>query len=231
MNGCLGKMRSTLLWTVILGFACCMGCASPGSARRPNSMALDEDLTSVDTSKESVAVFTLRIANQLKPGHQMKAQRVVFIGQDKEPIHYKLEDPYREVDGQYKEQLVSVSIPAGKYELEDVYAAGRIGILSAWHFEHPVNATVDVAPNSIVYLGHLTLTNREKKEGERATGMAIPLVDQALAGMSTGALDIIVTDQEKEDISAFIQAYPCLKNRQIQKSIMRLCGNSPAPGE
>jgi len=46
------------------------------------------------------------------------------------------------------------------------------------------------------------------------------LIDQAVAGFSTGTFDVVVEDKYDEDMKLFISEYPALQNTKVEKSIL-----------
>ena len=99
-------------------------------------------------------------------------------------------------------------------------AGGTEEHLLLWHFNFPLNTEFELPPGSVVYLGHIVMTNRERKQGEERSGDVVPLVDQAVSGYSGGTMDITITDRSAEDIPKFIEKYPCLKGMTIKTAIM-----------
>jgi hypothetical protein len=67
----------------------------------------------------------------------------------------------------------------------------------------------------------LELEPCERKEGEKRSGLVLPLLDQAVCGFSGGTFDITVTDRSATDIPYFLRAYPALTGMTIGKAIMQ----------
>jgi hypothetical protein len=87
-------------------------------------------------------------------------------------------------------------------------------------FFTPLHETVEIKPNTIVYLGHIDATVIERKDGELRAGPVIPLVDQAVTGFSGGTWDISVSDQFDNDVTAFKKDFPALSNASIERDVL-----------
>jgi len=79
-----------------------------------------------------------------------------------------------------------------------------------------VNATTP----GVYYLGHVDATVRERTGNEFKAGAPIPLIDQAVAGASSGTFDVAITDRWTQDESLFKNKYPALKKATINKSVL-----------
>lgn len=212
-NGRFG-VRHPGAWA-LLGLMLLGGCGG-------QSMALQRQKTSLDTSKKSIALFTLRVSNQFKPTHQAKAFTlfVVPVGDPRKSTEFCLDVSYQRAAEQYYEYLVSIDMEPGAYRIGNVTGAGYDPLVN-YTFEFPLGARFDLPPNGVVYLGHVTMTNRERKEGEPPSGSSFSLVSQAVAGYSNGTMDITIVDRADEDLPAFTKAFPVLRGCQIQRAIFR----------
>ncbi len=146
---------------------------------------------------------------------------MVSIHSNKEKV-FAANKPYKEGKKEYFEYLVSVDLEPGEYSLGRIEGEGLAGggFLIAGHFGFPVNARFTLS-SGITYLGHVKMTNRERKEGEQRSGGIFPLIDQTVCGFSGGTFDVTVSDRSETDIPAFIEAYPRLKDVNITKAIMQ----------
>jgi hypothetical protein len=61
---------------------------------------------------------------------------------------------------------------------------------------------------------------RERQENEFKAGPSIPLIDQAVAGASTGTFDIKISDNFVKDEAIFRSKFPALVGVPIRKSIL-----------
>ena len=79
----------------------------------------------------------------------------------------------------------------------------------------------DLEPNTLVYLGRIEMINRTRNEGEKRSGIILPILDQALGGFSRGTMDISISDSYDEDVGMFKLYYPVLKNYTVKKDIIK----------
>ena len=197
---------------VIAGFLA--GCSST------KPMAL-KDYKAGKAPANPIGLFSLRMENAYKPSFQPKVKTVEIIPTaDKKAKVFEVDAPYREGEKQFFEYLVSVDLPPGEYQLGNIFG-GRGNILVSGWFKFPVEASFTLPANGVSYLGHVTMVNRERKEGEKRSGGTTPLIDQSVTGFSGGTFDITVADRSEEDIPAFKQAYPAINGAEIQKVIMQ----------
>lgn len=181
------------------------GCASIKDA------PISKDVTSVDTSKESIAFMTVRVSNQKSPSYQPN-MKYAFVWEDKvsdrKKYSFKVEDPTSKSDGKYNEYLVSFQVKPGEYVVRELFAqSGFFPVIGT--FGVPVFKKVVVPANKVVYLGHVdaTVVDRTSDEQLRA-GPVVPLIDQAVVGASGGTFKIDIQDKYDAD-TAFVKGkYP-----------------------
>lgn len=82
----------------------------------------------------------------------------------------------------------------------------------------PLMADLQVKPNSVTYVGRVTAKLRDRVGGEFRAGPVIPLLDQAVSGMSGGTWDIAIENQGDKDIGLFRAAYPVLNKVTIDSA-------------
>jgi hypothetical protein len=211
-----GLVFSTLMVltaTVLFG-----GCATV------KPMPLSGETKTLDLSKETVAIFTVKTSNPFKPGYQPHVSYVHVRqngGQEKkETFSFSVNDAYSKVENQYDEYLVSISLPPGKYKLRHI--GGTSGVFPVHgNFAVPVFADVELKPNKLVYLGRVEATLRERKnDSEIRGGSPIPLIDQAVTGFGKGTFDINIYDNYDKDVALFKQIYPVLKSYSVEKAVL-----------
>jgi hypothetical protein len=184
---------------------------------------LSEPLTSLSQSKEAVAFFSLRIMNRHKPGFQPNVSHVFVWETDKEKreqYSFKVDDPYRQGKDEFNDYLVSVRLPSGGYVLRQIFgSAGFFPIRGM--FAAPVFKRFELSPGTIVYLGHIEATIRARKsDDELRAGSLIPLIDQAVTGLSGGTFEIQISDDYDNDLIAFGEKYPGLVGATIERSVL-----------
>lgn len=201
----------------VLGLGIFMtGCAA--------NMALVKGQDSVDLSDKSIALVSVKISNKNTPDYQPRLLYAFFFadseGAEKTHIDVKNE-PQKSEPNQYNEYLLSFSLKPGTYNFSAIWGGYNIPLLLNAMCVIPLNYKVEVKPNSIIYLGHIDATIRERKnDTEERAGSLIPLIDQAVAGFSSGTFDVLINDNFDEDIKAYLTVYPVLQKHKIIKSIL-----------
>ena len=186
-------------------------------------MALTPKTKSIDLSKKSIVLMTTKLANTNVPGHQ-PTLGYVYVGPCEKgkgkKYNFAADAPYIVKKKQYNEHLVSMALPPGDYALTNMYGFRRVPLLLAASCVVPLEKKFTLEPDEILYIGKVDATIRKKEDGEKAAGGPFPLIDQAVAGFSTGTFDIEVLDNYNEDIQLFKSQYPILQGREIEKAIM-----------
>src|ERR1035437_1810609 len=103
------KRITNCLLSVVMMFVF-SGCAA--------NMALTKGQEQVDLSEKSIALASIRISNQNKPGYQPNLLYAFFIANssDAERTHVDLKiDPSKSEKDQYNEYLMSFTLKPGKY--------------------------------------------------------------------------------------------------------------------
>jgi hypothetical protein len=217
MDGIPEKYRRVLV-TCGIGLVCMTLFAGCSSQR---TMALAGGSKGMDLTNESIGVFTLRTSNRLKPAYQPRVGRInVILAGSKKAAAFRVGKPSSEGKNAFYEYIISVKLKPGTYGIDRVIGGSGVPLLVKGIFDFPVGASFELPPNAIVYLGHVDMVNRERKEGERRSGGLLPLIDQAVTGYSQGTFDVTISDRNETDLPLFKQAYPALQDRTIEKVIM-----------
>lgn len=192
------------------------GCASP--------MALKKGMTSVDTSQESVVVFSLQLANDNSgPKWYPYPKEVWFWSDDMRNDRRKgfnLSDA-RCITGRgnFCTRLISVRLNPGDYTLTGiiVLASGLSGTAEGYV---PIYLPLQVRANEIVYIGNIEAVNRKRSKGDLAAGAIFPLLPQQSSGFAKGTFDVQVFDNYDEDILLLEEAYPVLSEHEVKKRLL-----------
>lgn len=186
-------------------------------------MAISEKTQALDTTQESIAVFTLKISNQYKPEHQPAVYSIGLrsISKDKTVKYgFKLDEPYNQVENQFKEYILSIDLPPGNYELQVVRGFSD-GPRPQGCFLVPAWADFELKPNEVVYLGRIEATNRKRQnDSEERAGPVTPLIAQRVSGFYDGTFDVKIYDNYDEDVVLFRQKCPVLQNCTVKKRIL-----------
>ena len=213
-------VKYRLFLIVCLIFATC-GCAG-------HRMALNNGQSDIDVSKKSIALISARISNQYKPKYQLDIVTTYIC-----PLSQA--DCSRSYDGIYKtssynriknteegfnEYLLSFELESGTFNLDSMGAIYQSALITGGGIV-PLKFELDIRPNSVIYLGHLDIVMRERKnDGEIRAGRIYPLIDQATIGTSSGTFDVVVEDKYEEDVKLFISEYPALQRARIEKYLL-----------
>ena len=182
------------------------GCAS-------HQWALNNKMTTLDTSQESIALMMLTATNQYRPRNWL-AVRSIYIEEKSSGEKFV-------VNAEELGAFINFKLPPGEYSIFEIFGEGQeTGIESTFDFYCDINFQLE--HNSIVYIGHLDMVNRKRKKGEQRSGYIIPLFDQFWGGFATGTMDITILDRSDEEIEYFKKIYPVLRNYEIKKNTMEL---------
>jgi hypothetical protein len=211
-------MRKLINKTIgLLGLALAAQLGLTGCITR---MALDATKGSLAKLSKPIGIFTLRTENALKPAYEPEVTLIKVVSSSSQDTKtFGRTKPHKRVKNQYLEYLVSVDLAPGDYSLGNVYGIGE-GFLTTGQFKFPINTRFNLT-SGVTYLGHVTMINRQHKEGEPRSGAITPLIDQAASGFYAGTFDVTVTDRGETDIPDFMRAYPPLKDIPITKAIMQ----------
>ena len=186
-----------------------------------HDMALRKGQENVDLSKQSLALLTVKVANQNKPAYQ--PNKMLFFIEGAGNGAYKVvmkSPPHRMEKGSFSEFLLSFGLKPGIskiYKIWPIYAGTFVG----GHATVMTDYSVDMKPDTVVYLGHMDIVIRAKKsDDEPSAGPLLPLIDQAVTGFSNGALDMVVEDRFDDDMKWFASEYPGLKNVAVEKAVL-----------
>lgn len=203
---------------IILGFIlAATGCVSP--------MAINKKTQNLDISKESIVLLTLRATNEFLPINKLIVEYInVRATVSGKKFSFKVKDPIslKFLAQNFYDYFISIKLPPNEYTIWRI--SGK-GWLDECEFSVPLKIDFYLEPNTVVYLGHMEMINRNKKrgEGEKRLGfLQLPLYDQNWNGLFyNGTIDISISDNYDEDIAFIKQNYPVLKNYTVKKGIIK----------
>ena len=198
-------------------------CCALGGCATVNHMAFDKKANKVDVASKSVVLMTVDVyrpeksrfepipfvVNVEKPNAQSKVDRQNFV-LDKNQDAIQTEDGHRLF-------LVRMALEPGPYKLMAVTGMARAFPINGF-FQVPLVTDFNVQPQSVVYVGRVTAVLRSREGGEFRAGPVIPLIDQAIAGMSNSTWDVMIADRSDNDLAVFKQSYPALNSASIVKA-------------
>lgn len=200
---------------LILAMTCCVlvACATR------KDMALEDDTESVDTSKESIVLVALDIFRSDDSRYTPEPE-YLFVNKlsgldKKELIRFSLDsDDAAKQEGR-DVLLASMALAPGQYSLDSIDGEAR-GFPFRGFFEVPIHQNFTVKPGNITYIGHITAKLRPRQGNEFRAGPVIPLIDQAVTGLSGGTWDTTIDDMSAKDIPSYRAAFPVLSPIAIQ---------------
>lgn len=203
------KLKVTaLVSTLVLG-----GCATMKDA------PISSKATSIDTTKESIAFMTLKVANQKNVSYQPD-MKLAYVSEnktgDKKKYSFRIEEPTHKVDYLYNEYVVSISVQPGEYVLRNLYGqSGFFPVMGS--FDIPMYKKISIPENQVIYLGHIDATVVDRtSDGQLRAGAILPLIDQAVVGASGGTFRIDIQDKFNVDTAYIRDKYPAFKAVNIQ---------------
>ena len=204
-------VKPRYLFVVCLAL-CVASCAS--------SMALKKDQDSIDLSNRSIALISVRISNQSEPSHQPLIVGAYTMRQSKTTFH-RTRSAYKIEKDDFKEQWLSFELEPGINNFIKLWASCPDIVFLTTFASIPLNLDADIKPNSVIYLGHIDVKIRKKKnDDEESVGSGPYVAGNSVAGFLTGTYDVVIDDKSDEDMKTFISEYPALQKVKIEKSIL-----------
>ena len=210
-------MRSIGGYCLVVLLTALSGCATVVK------MAPTKQSTALDTSRQSVLLVSMTLANTYHDSYQPEPLIVELekpdATQSPDRLNVKVDRDALVEQENGKHYLLRLPLAPGKYILRGVMGESGIFPVHGFFFL-PLNYDIDVKPGTIEYLGHFDAIVVERKDGELRAGPMIPLIDQAVTGFSRGTWDVRVTDASPTDVAEFKTAFPALQNATIQSDIL-----------
>jgi hypothetical protein len=197
-------------------------CCALGGCATVNHMAFDKESKSVDVGTKAVVLMTIDVSRSddsrfnpdpyvvqiEKPGAQSKQDRQNFkLDKDEDTVA---------ADG-HTVYLARMALDPGDYRLMAVFGMARAFPING-SFSVPLVTDFNVKPGSITYVGRVTAKLRSREPGEFRAGSLIPLIDQAVAGMSNGTWDVTIEDDSGKDVPLFRQTFAAVSSATIVTS-------------
>jgi len=181
--------------------------------------ALNQNVKSIDISQESIAIFTVKVANKYKPRYQPKIIQCIVKNNDTgkgEKYLFIVDGEYKGIENEYNEHLISFQLPPGRYKLEEFVARWK-NVHVTGFFTIPIYSVFEIEANEIIYLGHIEAHVVEKTNDDQLpAGPPLPLIVQLGVGASGGTFVIEINDLFKNDIELFKNQYHYLSDYNIE---------------
>ena len=212
------KYRLLLIFCLIFAISGCVG----------HHMVLTKGQSDIDLTKKSIALISVKISNQYKPKYQLDIVTTYICPTSQTNCSrsydgiYKTESNNRikSMEEGFNEYLLSFGLESGTYNLDSMGAIYQSALITGGGIV-PLKFTFNIKPNSIIYLGHLDIVMRERKnDSEIRAGRTFPLIDQSVIGTSSGTFDVKVEDKFAEDVKLFSSEYPAVEKVRIEKILL-----------
>lgn len=115
------KLQSRFYYLLML----CVIVFMLGGCATVKPSALNSDTAAIDVAKESIALLTVKIANNYSKSYQPNIKYAFVWSEaekDREKFSFSVDEKYREVENSFNEYLISFQLPAGKYKLRELFA-------------------------------------------------------------------------------------------------------------
>ncbi len=196
--------------------------------------ALTKGQENLNVSEKSIALLFVRISNENKPNYQLKLENANIPPLAKAGDTFgnwmqylvKIDNPYKSEPDKYNEYLLTFHLEPGSHYFRWLSAEYTAFPVISAHCIIYLNMKLEIKPKSVIYLGHIDAVVRKKNDGEETNISIFPLIDQAAAGLSTGVLEVAVTDKYDDDLKLFYSEFPGLKHQSIEKSILPQWANA-----
>ncbi|MBK9444110.1 MAG: hypothetical protein IPN53_23615 [Comamonadaceae bacterium] len=185
------------------------------------TMGLDKKATQVDWSKGSVVVTSVDLKNEYKPNYS-PTWLAIGIEKAKGEASTGGGTAWETVANGQTSAILTQQLLPGKYSIKSLQGrAGQFPVIGSMSFS--VDAPFEVPPKSVIYLGHIALTNKEKlNRDDQASGAALPLIDQAVTGFGNGTLQVTLKDRYEQDVAALKNDYPALRDMPVIRAPLAL---------
>lgn len=214
------KMKRLFLALLVLATAVLTGC---GNMRK---MPFQSEAEQVPPDAKPIYLMTVDVRNAYKPRYLPMVRSVHAVRRDEagkeEVLTFSMDSKgiyYGEDDDQPPRFFVRLQLEPGAYTLRGMSALGRAFPING-SFYIPLHAPLHAHGTGLAYLGAVSATVRERQGDEFRAGPPIPLIDQAVAGASTGTFDVVVSDRFEEDMAVFRKLFPALTQREVGKAIL-----------
>ena len=214
-------MRKHLFPLLFLVLAALLG--GCGSIRK---MAFADDAATWTQTGKSVLLLTVNVKNSYKTSFQPKVLYVHVekrgAQDDADQLAFKLDDKAKmESDDPAtgNNYLMRLELDPGTYELRNLSTYAQKFLVTGYYYV-PLHAEIVVDKPGVYYLGHVNATVRERQGDEFRAGPSFPLLDQAIAGASSGSFDVEFMDEFAKDEALFRASFPALAGVTITKSIL-----------
>jgi hypothetical protein len=188
-------------------------------------MPLSEEGAKVDSTKP-LYLMSVTLKNDYKERWQPRILNVILSKENgtakPDQIVFRMDSKGTIASESEKEQttyLVRFTAESSPHTILGFNAMASAFPVHGFYFT-PLHSSVPTATGGVYYLGAVKAIVRERKENEFRAGPVIPLIDQAVAGASSGSFDVEITDAYNSDVELFRKTFGPLKDMEIQKAVL-----------
>jgi len=188
-------------------------------------MAFSDQSNSTIKPDKAVYLMTATIKNSYKTSHQPKLivahVEKGIVANSSDRLNFKIDDSGK-IESDTPEgstYLLRMELDKGDYVIQGLSSMSSSFPIHGFYFT-PIHENLVSSVPGVFYLGHIEANVRERQGEEFKAGPSIPLIDQAIAGASTGTFDVEISDQWATDEAKFKEKFPVLVNTPIAKAIL-----------
>lgn len=195
------------------------------------TMPFQDDTDTVPSGGKAVFLLTATLENAFKPSIHLEPMFLLVCKKGAtgsgDCILFRVDQkakPVTKGSESASRYYLRVQLESGEYEI--VAITGRDFFMGSYIV--PIHADMKSNGTGVLYLGHVSATLRQRKEGEfRAgppevgwgiTGLIVGVV--TAFGFYEGTFDTEITDQSQIDIADFRTRFPVLRSIDIQTAIL-----------
>jgi hypothetical protein len=205
------------LLMVALALGLMSGCASV------HKMSPTRDTQALELKDKALVLMSLQLAHDYKPAFQPDVTDIRLASSDQETMgdehKFIIDDDSIVRGGGDVTYLLRMQLDPGKYVIRNADAT-YIAIPIIANCTMPIHEDLEVAANTVTYVGRVRGVTRKREEGEFRSGPLLPLLDQGVSGFAHSTFDVKVSDKQNEDLKAFRNNFPALKSADIQVDIL-----------
>lgn len=190
-------------------------------------MPLQSEGEQVSNSGKWLYLMTISVENKYKDHFAPTLEVVSVVREDgakkQEPLNFAVDwkGTYtpEDDDNARPKYLVRLELSPGPYTIRGLSGSGRAFPIRFTFFA-PLHSPIPSGGAGVYYLGAIDASIRQRSGNEFKAGSSLPLIDQAVSGMSTGTFDIAIADHFNDDIALFRKVFPALEHVEIKRSVL-----------
>lgn len=186
----------------------------------------------IDLTQNSIAVVEIQFKNAYRPDYTPRQLGLVVKARGKDgAIAGQFQRVFTAALEEKKSSAVFVMpLPPGSYDVVALTGSVRWGLILG-SISTQVRAPFQLGARQALHLGCIDLTNVERTDSsDQATGFSLPLIDQALAGMSGGTLKIRLSGAGDQDLEKMKSDYVGLQRVELIRAPLDYLEIQPSAG-